>query len=199
MRIFVGLDIDEEIRGRIGQFMSEVRPLSPGAKWVRPESLHVTLKFIGERPADSVEEIKAALARVQEQPVQIAFRGYGFFPAPRSARVFWIGIEAGLELAQLAVHVDQATANVGVAKEDRSFNPHLTLARGGGGSGSPQRKRGDGPNRQFEEIQKKLAARVALDFGTMTAQEFLLYQSQLMAGGSRYTKIAHFPLISQSR
>jgi 2'-5' RNA ligase len=198
MRVFVGLDIDEAIRERIQSFVEEVRLLAPSAKWVRAESLHVTLKFIGEKPTEAVEQIRTALARVKGRPVEVAFRGYGFFPTPKSARVFWVGIEAGAELARLAADVDRATASLGISKEDRPFSPHLTLARGSGGSASPRHRRGDGPNQQFEEVQRKLGAGGDLELGTMTAREFVLYQSQLTAGGSQYTKIARFPLMSES-
>jgi 2'-5' RNA ligase len=194
VRVFIGLDIDETVRKRIQSFIEEVRVLAPDAKWVRPESLHVTLKFIGEKPADTVERIKNALGKVKGKPIELGFRGYGFFPHARSARVFWVGVEAGPELGQLATSVDEATAKLGLPKEDRPFSPHLTLARGGGGSGSPRHKRGDGPNSQFEAIQNKLAKGSPVEFGNMVAREFVLYQSQLMAGGSRYTKIAVFPL-----
>ena len=61
MRVFVALDIDDAIRARLEQFLDGVRGFSPEARWVRPESMHVTLKFIGEKPSDAVEEIKQAL------------------------------------------------------------------------------------------------------------------------------------------
>ena len=70
MRIFIALDIDDAIRDRISRFMDGVREFAPDARWVRPESLHVTLKFIGEKPAEAVEQVKKALAAVQGQPVE---------------------------------------------------------------------------------------------------------------------------------
>ncbi|HEV2717031.1 MAG TPA: 2'-5' RNA ligase family protein, partial [Terriglobales bacterium] len=93
----------------------------------------------------------------------------------------------------LARAVDSATAAIGIPKEERAFSPHLTLARGGG-SGSPRWRKGDGANKNFQRLQEKLSAFSALEFGTMTAREFFLYQSQLLRGGSRYTKIARFAL-----
>jgi 2'-5' RNA ligase len=198
MRVFVGLDIDEAIRERIHRLMDEFRPLAPSGRWVRPESLHVTLKFIGEQPEKAVEKIKAGLAGVKGSPVEIAFRDYGFFPNEKSARVFWIGIGADARLARLAAEVDDVSAKLGIPREDRPFSPHLTLARGSRGSGAPGQRRGDTPNRQFESLQARLAAGSPIDFGTMTAVEFVLYQSQLTDGGSRYTKIARFPLVSES-
>jgi len=194
MRIFIALDIEEAIRDRISRFMDGVREFAPDARWVRPESLHVTLKFIGEKPAEAVEQIKKALAAVQGQPVEMSFRGHGFFPTAKSARVFWVGIESGPALASLANAVDDVTAGLGIPKEERAFNAHLTLARGGGGSGSPRRQNGDRSNKNFQRLQEKLSALSSPDFGTMTAHEFFLYQSQLSRGGSRYTKIARFAL-----
>src|SRR5438552_15710791 len=86
------------------------------------------------------------------------------------------------------------TSGLGIPKEERAFNAHLTLARGGGGSGSPRRQNGGRPSKNFQRLQEKLSALSASDFGTMTAHEFFLYQSQLSRGGSRYTKIARFAL-----
>ena len=194
MRVFVALDIEDAIRDRISRFMDGVREFAPDARWVRPESLHVTLKFVGEKSAEAVEQVKEALAAVKGQPVEMGFRGHGFFPTAKSARVFWVGIESGPALASLANAVDDVTAGLGIPKEERAFNAHLTLARGGGGSGSPRRQNGGRPSKNFQRLQEKLSALSASDFGTMTAHEFFLYQSQLSRGGSRYTKIARFAL-----
>jgi RNA 2',3'-cyclic 3'-phosphodiesterase len=192
MRIFIALDIEDAIRERIARFMEGVREFAPDAHWVKPESLHVTLKFIGEKPTETVEQVKKALAAVKGEPVEMSFRGHGFFPTAKSARVFWVGIESGSALAFLASAVDDVTAGLGIPKEERAFNPHLTLARGGSGS-SHWRKR-EVPNKSFQRLQEKLSGLSLPDFGTMTAREFFVYQSQLLRGGSRYTKIGRFSL-----
>jgi 2'-5' RNA ligase len=194
MRLFIALDIDDAIRERITSFVDEVRNFSPDARWVKPESLHVTLKFIGEQPDDAVEKIKQALKDVSAATTEIKFRGYGFFPTPKSARVFWIGIESGPQLVQLAAVIDERMANLRTKKEDRAFSPHLTLARAAGGSGSPRWRKEDGPSRSFPYLQEKLSALPVPEFGTMTPREFFLYQSQLSPKGSKYTKLAKFPL-----
>lgn len=193
MRVFIAFDIDDAVRVRLEQFLDGVRGFVPEARWVRPESLHVTLKFIGEKPSEAVEEIKQALGSIRAGTIEISFRGYGFFPTSNAPRVFWIGIAAGPELNALARSVDESTAALGVPKEAHAFSPHLTLARRGG-SGAPHGLKTDGPNPVFQLLQKRLAAMPALDFGTITAREFYLYQSQLMRGGARYTKIARFNL-----
>jgi 2'-5' RNA ligase len=195
MRVFIALDIDDGIRERLQRFVEGVSGFASEARWVRPESMHVTLKFIGEHPETSVGELKRALSAVNEESFEIGFRGFGFFPTARSARVFWVGIEAGSQLAKLAIAVDQATSGLGIPKEDHAYSPHLTLARGGRErSGAPARQKEDRPNRGFQKLQEKLAAMAAPEFGTMTAREFFLYQSQLQRGGARYTKIQRFEL-----
>lgn len=194
MRLFVALDIDDAIRESIMRFVEGVQPFAPDARWVKPGSMHVTLKFIGERPDDTLMAIKQALAQVAGSTTEIDFRGYGFFPTPKSARVFWVGMEAGPELASLATAVDQTLSPLGIPKEDRPFSPHLTLARSAGGSGSPRRNKGDRPNQVFQILQNRLASLPAPEFGTMTSREFFLYQSQLSPKGSKYTKLARFEL-----
>jgi 2'-5' RNA ligase len=194
MRLFVALDIDDAIRQRIVRFLDGVREFAPSARWVRPESLHVTLKFIGEKSEGDVENIQQALETISADAFDLNFRGYGFFPEARAPRVFWVGSEGGTNLTYLAATVDEALARLGIPKEEHPFNAHLTLARGGRGSGLPRKQKGDGPNLSFQRLQEKLAARPAPDFGTMTAREFFLYQSQLSPGGSEYTKLAAFVL-----
>jgi 2'-5' RNA ligase len=194
MRIFIGIDLDPEIRGRISRFLEGVQGFAPDARWVRPESLHITLKFIGEQTPERVEAIAERLRRVKGGEFEIRSGGYGFFPTAKAARVFWIGIHAGPQLAELAGSIDVATAELGIPREDRPYSPHLTLARAGGRSGSPKWRKGDAPNATFAVLEKRLAAMGELDFGTMTAREFILYQSQLSPKGSQYTKLQRFPL-----
>ena len=194
MRVFVGIDLDDEIRTKIARLLAGVCGFAPDARWVRPESLHVTLKFIGEQKPEQVAAITERLQLVKGKSAEIRFAEHGFFPTAKAPRVFWIGIQAGPELAELGFSVDSALAELQIPREERPFSPHLTLARGGGGSGSPQWRKGDGPNSAFAELQKRLAAMSELDFGTMTAREFFIYQSQLSPGGSKYTKLNGFPL-----
>jgi 2'-5' RNA ligase len=194
MRIFIALDIDDTIRERIQRFMEGVRGFAPEARWVRPESLHITLKFIGEKTPDAVEQIKQVLAGIRAAEFEVTFRGYGFFPTAKAARVFWVGIESGESIAKLATAVDEGTATLGIAQEEHAFNPHLTLARGGGRSGAPGWQKGDAPNRNFRTLLEKLTGLPTPEFGTMAAREFFLYESQFLRGGARYSKIARFAL-----
>ena len=161
---------------------------------MKPESLHLTLKFIGEQPECAVEPTQQALTSIQANAFEIHFQGYGFFPTVKSPRVFWLGVHAGPALPALAEAIDEKLAALGIPREDRAFTPHLTLARAPGASGSPRRMKTDGPNRNFHRLQEKLAALPTPEFGTMTPREFFLYQSQLSPKGSKYTKLARFDL-----
>lgn len=196
MRVFVALDIDATIRGRIARFMDGVREFAPDAKWVGPETFHITLKFIGEQSPENVERIRQILHHVTAQPFPINFSGYGFFPTPRSARVFWVGIHADKTLAALAKAVDHATAKAGIPREQHEFKPHLTLARARDASRSPRQsflRTNQQSRSSFLHITEKLQALPEPDFGTMTATEFFLYESKLSPKGATYTKLERFP------
>jgi RNA 2',3'-cyclic 3'-phosphodiesterase len=194
MRIFIGIDLDQGIRAKIARFVEGVSGFAPDARWVRPESLHVTLKFIGEQKEEQVDAIARQLQRIESCPFDIQVSGYGFFPTAKSPRVFWVGIHAGPQLAQLAGDIDAAVAELGVPREDRPYSPHLTLARASGRSGDPKQRKSDRPNLIFAVLQKRLATMREIDFGTMTAHKVILYQSQLSPAGSKYTKLERFPM-----
>jgi 2'-5' RNA ligase len=196
MRLFIGIDLDPDLRTRIERFIEGVQGFATNARWMRAESLHVTLKFIGERPQEQVEALTQRLRRVESGSFELRFTGYGFFPTVKAPRVFWIGIQADAHLAQLAANIDAATSEIGIPREDRPYSPHLTLARAGAGrrSGAPEWRKGDAPNAAFSVLEKRLAAMGELDFGRMTAREFILYQSELSPRGSQYTKLQRFPL-----
>jgi 2'-5' RNA ligase len=184
--------LDEEIRQRIAVYLEGLAGFAPDARWARAESLHVTLKFIGEQPDAELPRLQDALATIQAKPVSLAVRGYGFFPTARATRVFWLGIDAGEELPSLAGQVDATLAALGIPHEEHAFTPHLTLARSG--SGAPRLRREGKSSPRFKRLQKQLAAMATPDFGTMTAREFFLYRSELTPGGSRYSKLTSFEL-----
>jgi RNA 2',3'-cyclic 3'-phosphodiesterase len=189
MRLFVGIDIPDDLRAQITAFVEECRTIAPDVRWMKPEALHVTLKFIGE--TKQLDEIKTALANVQSPTFQIVFRDIGFF-TQREPRVFWIGVHASDALPALARNVDEAAARIGIKREERGYAPHLTLARAG--SGNPK-QRGRG-NSGLSILRDRLGKESQRDFGTMLAKEFFLYQSQLSPKGARYTKLERFELQS---
>jgi RNA 2',3'-cyclic 3'-phosphodiesterase len=181
MRLFTGIDlplgVEENLAGLIGRLCPVAR-----IHWSVPENLHITTKFIGEFPEGRLAELQAALAGIAPgSPIPVSIRGVGFFPTPRSPRVFWCGIEApGLE--GLAAETDRAVSTLGIPPESRAFSAHLTLAR--------IKERID-----FEPLRQAVAGLGEIDFGSFKARSFFLYRSQLRPSGSVYTKLAEFPLV----
>ncbi len=100
MRLFVAIDIPEDVRSAIAGLVAKLRPACRNARWVRIENLHVTLKFIGETSPEICEAIQAELASIPPRPpISITFRGLGFFPDERRPQVLWAGVKGGTELA----------------------------------------------------------------------------------------------------
>lgn len=190
MRLFVALDIDPEIRRRIAEFRDQMRPYAPDVRWVGPETFHITLQFLGE--TDKHDAIHSALQQVRGDLVPLTFRGTGFFPGPKSPRVFWVGIDADQQLQQLAGAIGDALDSLGFKRETTPFMPHLTLARAG--SGRPRPVRGERSASGLRVVGIKLEEQPPVEFGAMTAREFCLYESKLSPSGAKYTKLNRYSL-----
>jgi 2'-5' RNA ligase len=181
MRLFTALEIEAEALENIRLLLERLRPTAP-IQWSPAGNLHITTKFIGEWPRERLLELQTALAGLpRRSPIVVSLRKVGFFPNPRSPRVFWCGIEAS-GLAELGADTDNATAGLGIPRETRPFSPHLTLAR------IRERVVLD------DRLRRAVAALPSLDFGQFEARRFFLYESRLRRGGSVYTKLAEFAL-----
>ncbi len=187
MRIFVAMEVPEEVKRKIREFVGRLEAEckgARGARWAQVEGMHVTLKFIGHVSEEKVEEIKKALEGVRRaagEVVEMNFRGVGFFPNAKHPRVFWAGIEASPNLAEMAAEIETRLEKIGVPREGRAFRPHLTLARF---------KSEEGLAKLREAIEKA----GAMEFGGTRTGEFHLYESKLMRGGAVYTRLATFSL-----
>ncbi|MGB7024494.1 MAG: RNA 2',3'-cyclic phosphodiesterase [Candidatus Acidiferrales bacterium] len=180
MRLFVALDVPDETRRALGETIRRFENICRAARWMRAESIHVTLKFIGHVEETQLPAIKDSLAKVNlSTPIEIAFRNFGFFPNERRPRVFWLGIESGPNLAELAASISSALEPIGIPREDRTFRPHLTLARFKTEKGLPK----------LREIVVPLADQ---SFGSTVATQFHLYESLLNPSGAVHTKLASY-------
>jgi 2'-5' RNA ligase len=181
MRLFTAVDIPAGVLENLTALLDRLKPAAR-IKWSPPSNLHITTKFIGEWPEERLPELKKALGGVPPRAaIPIRIRQVGFFPNPHSPRVFWAGIEAPADLANLARDTDRATAGLGVPSEQRAFSPHLTLAR----------IREPVP---LEKLRQAIDGLPSLDFGGFEADRFYLYLSRMRAVGSVYTKLSEFPL-----
>jgi RNA 2',3'-cyclic 3'-phosphodiesterase len=187
VRLFVALEIPAAVRDNLAAQIKELRDLpAPLAdkrlRWVRPENLHVTLKFIGEVEANKLNGIRSALTAIGlDAPVDLRFRGLGFFPDEKYPRMLWVGLNASGNLPVLARDIDRALEGQGIARDERAFTPHLTLAR------FESRSLHEKPRTAIQKNSER-------EFGAFQAREFHLIQSKLKPSGAEYTTLASFPL-----
>src|ERR1017187_4458953 len=170
MRLFVAIDLPNDVRAAVARWTNLNKPAAAGYKWVSADNLHVTLKFIGERPDSDVAAISQVLVKVAfPAPIEMSVDGIGSFP-----NVLFANVIAADALAALARDIEQCLEPLGIAPEKRAFTPHLTLARRKEGARFPRDVGGD---------EK---------FGAFAADEFILYQSVLGPKGSTYTPLRRF-------
>jgi len=187
MRLFVAFDLPGEVRKALGELIAQLRPLCPAARWLRPEAMHLTLKFLGhvEDQADArrLDSIRAALAVVHSSaPVEMQFHGIGFFPDARRPRVVWCGINSSPNLAPLAADISLALEPLGFPPEDRAFVPHLTLARLDASRSAAKLVRA------AEELKSRA-------FGSAQETEFHLFESILRPSGAEYRKLETYGFV----
>lgn len=187
MRLFVALDVPGQVREALAECSARLKKTCPSARWVRLESVHITLKFIGEVSLETLEKIREALGSLPVfPPILLRFAGLGFFPNARRPRVFWAGVDAGSELSALAGAIEAKLEPLGIPAEKRDFHPHLTLAR-------------------FESPQGTQALVTAVEtlgspeFGSETFHEFYLYRSVLKRSGAEYSRLVSYPLQREHR
>ncbi len=182
IRSFVAVDLPSSMRKDIGAIQREIA--TEGLRIVRPELVHVTLKFLGDVPEERIDKVVEALRSVKIAPFDAKLKGMGAFPG-RSVRVVWLGLEGNFP--ELYQAVEKALGHFGFECDDRGFSPHVTLAR---------------VNRPSSDISRLLAPKIAMykdiDLGQFHVDRFLLKKSTLTRGGPIYEDIAEFPLSSST-
>ena len=181
MRLFVALELTDEVHTALRELGARLEPAGADLRWVRREGMHLTLKFIGEVPEAKLPLIQEDLARVRSAaPVEMKFRGLGYFPHERRPRVVWVGVEASANLPELAAEVEAALEPLGIARENRPYAPHLTLGRFKTLNG-------------LARLQEEIARLPSTEFGRVETAEFVLFQSRLSPRGAEYTRLRTFP------
>ncbi|MEW6284208.1 MAG: RNA 2',3'-cyclic phosphodiesterase, partial [Candidatus Eremiobacterota bacterium] len=172
------------VRARVGEILSSLRSEVRDVKWVVPENLHLTLKFLGTTPSARLGEVRSVLeeASLAGPPFALELRGLGAFPTPRRARVVWLGVGGELErLTVLARAVDRGLHELGVPREARDFAAHLTLGR----------RREPRPDEALERALREGRTR---SVGAFRVTEMVLMKSELRPTGPTYTVMGRFPL-----
>ncbi len=141
VRLFVAINPTEAVRERIGLGTAELRRLD-GVRWVDPAALHITLKFIGASDEGRAGEIASTLRRVAagHVPFDAGLSGVGAFPSLRRPRVVWVGIAPSPQLARLQGEIEVALEELGIEREERRFDAHITLGRARRGSAVEARR-----------------------------------------------------------
>jgi 2'-5' RNA ligase len=181
IRSFIAIELPEEAKEGLARLRKELeRDEHKLVKWVDPRGVHLTLKFLGNVPSKRVTEITEAIKGAVQgiSPFHLEISGLGAFPSLRQARVFWVGIGGEVDkLSNLQQNIDSAFAVLGFAKEERSFVPHLTLARIRQGASPPER-------RSFGEL---VGSAIFEDKYHIEVEAINLMRSQLTPAGAIYT------------
>ena len=188
LRLFVAVELPAQVRSSLAQAIQELRhTLHEQLRWVDPQGIHLTLKFLGDVPGSMVDTMSHTIAESVRvvKPFELRLDGAGTFPAGPSSSVVWAGLVGDLaSLEALQAAVEGAMAGQGVMREPRAFRPHLTLARVRG----RLRQELAGPLRaQLEAVHYAGAAPFAV-------RAVSLMRSELRREGARYTRLAHAPL-----
>ena len=133
IRTFIAVNLPPEIKDALYGLQQDLSAERLPVRWIKPESIHITLKFIGEIPEELVQHIKTELFETPTplcEPFPITISGTGIFPNARRPRILWVGITKGAEqLAGLAKYFEDALLPLNIPKEDRPFKPHITIGR----------------------------------------------------------------------
>jgi 2'-5' RNA ligase len=188
LRLFVACELPPEMKAALLALQDALRRQgAPRVRWVRPDGIHLTLKFLGSVSAQRVTDICAALAPTVDgiRPLELSLGSLGTFGGRRGARVVWVGVNGDVDrVAELQRRVEAALGRLGFPAEDRAFSPHLTLARVPDHVDSAERER-------LWDLTKALAAPEA---APVTVRELSLMRSILGPGGAVYERLAAFPL-----
>jgi len=181
IRSFIAIKLSEEAKKGLTRLRKELeRDEHRFVKWVDPGGIHLTLKFLGNIPSKRITEITGAIEEAAQgiSPFHLEISGLGAFPSLRQARVLWVGIGGEVDkLSRLQQNIDSALAALGFANEERSFVPHLTLARIRQGASPPDR-------RSFGEL---VGSAVFEDKYHIKVEAISLMRSQLTPAGAIYT------------
>ncbi|MBN2451193.1 MAG: RNA 2',3'-cyclic phosphodiesterase [Lentisphaeria bacterium] len=180
-RLFVAVDIGPEARASLAACGRSVAKAFPGARWVRPETMHLTVRFLGDTPLDRAEDLGRILGDAVRgwRPFSCRLRGVGVFPDVRRPVVVWAGVGEGREaLTELAQNIRDALQRGGFGRDPRPFAAHVTLAR------IPRGTRVDP-----RAVEAALDAAAPRNLADVPVRHVALYRSVLTPAGARYQSL----------
>lgn len=184
MRTFIAIDLEDQIKKNVSALIQKWDRGDKNIRWVRPQGMHLTLKFLGEVTEDKTDEVKSVLEKIAKDysPFRLYLRGTGTFPpGVRHPRVIWVGIEMNETLEILQRRLENELHNIRIPKEKRKFHPHLTLGRIKGA-------------KNLGGIIESIDQHKEFGFGGMEVNKITLFKSTLKPTGAEYNGLAEFYL-----
>ncbi len=184
LRTFIAIKLPNAVTAAISEVQEGMRSHGVKLRWVKPENVHLTLKFLGDVPKDDIEKIQSLMydSAAACTPISLFAKGIGVFPGIKRPRVVWVGVSGELEaLIGLKSRLEEGLEDLGFEKEKRSFKSHLTLGR----------VKGRVEPKQLGDVIKKYEG---FRSETFCAENVVLYQSELKPTGAVYTALARVPL-----
>jgi RNA 2',3'-cyclic 3'-phosphodiesterase len=187
IRTFIAIELPDEVRQKLSQLQTGLKSGGqPAVRWVNPNSIHLTLQFLGNVAVNRVAEITRAIEEATNgiSPFSIEVKGTGVFPNARRTRVAWVGLSGDMEkLLLLQKRIESNLEKLGFVPEARDFTPHLTLARVNE-QATPQERE------KFGE----LVTGTKFEAGIINVGGVSLMRSQLSRGGAVYTRLSFVKL-----
>lgn len=190
IRVFLAVELSSDVREKLFSLQQQLKTTLPPINWVRPESIHLTLKFLGYVEPSSVTQLFSALEPIGEKhaPFSVDVQGLGVFPQVKHPRIFWVGLIGNTRaLHDLEFEIEAVLEPLGFPPEEKTYHPHLTLAR---------------IKRENAKVGSTLIQTRALEsdqhLGTLNVDGLTLFQSDLDSSGAKYTSLWTVPFMVHS-
>ena len=185
MRIFIGLKLDKNVQDEIEKFLKPFKKLSSPIRWVKPQNIHITLKFIGEVPGEKYSQMEENLtaATFNTGPFNLTLAGCGKFGKKESLNILWTGIAPNQKLEHIYNTIEDTLEKSGIEKETRPFKPHITVGR-------------NKKNFNFKSFFKIIEEKKDLPITEFTVDGFQLFKSRLTPSGPVYSILKEIPLVA---
>ncbi len=175
-RLFVAIDLPTHIKEQLTRLSGGV----PGARWLTPVQMHLTLRFIGEVDGGVFEDIMAALGEIRRAPFELTLKGVGHFPPKGRPEVIWVGVQKSEPLIALRNKIESTLSHIGIERDRRKFAPHVAIAR-------------------LRDVNVPRLARYIIEYNLYESlpfrvNEFCLYSSMLSSSGAIYQVEESYPL-----
>lgn len=189
LRAFIAIELEEALHKELAKVQSLLKEKIPPnqVRWVDPRNIHLTLKFLGQVPKARVPEVAAGLEKARQGiiPFSLAFAGLGCFPSQSNPRVIWVGCQTFDDsLNRLQAKIEEEMETLGFPRENRPFNPHLTLGRVKENARPTARR----------DMGEAIAATAVGELGRIGVEKITLMQSTLKPSGAEYTPLQHFSI-----